>query len=143
MISKPIEINPGQKKVVEVDYRNDGTIPAYKAEVRITMASPFSSTDNVAYLGDIKPGESGRALFDLSASGDAPEKTYGLDSEVRYRDLQDNSQTSDTVKVPVIVTQQVGVTTIFTGPIAIVVFLVIIGGIGYYLLGVRRKVPVS
>ena len=32
-------------------------------------------------------------------------KDYALDSEVRYRDSLDNSQISDTVKVPVTVVQ--------------------------------------
>ncbi|WP_319580274.1 S-layer protein [uncultured Methanospirillum sp.] len=132
--SSPATINVGQKKVIEVQYRNDGSAPAYSAEARISAVDPFTSNDDLAYLGDLKPGEAGVAKFEVSASSDATVKTYGLDSEVRYRDALDNSQISDTIKVPVTVESAQGM-----GPFpGVIVLLLILGG-GYYLYSKRRS----
>ncbi|HWQ66867.1 MAG TPA: S-layer protein [Methanospirillum sp.] len=136
------EINPGQKKVLEVLYRNDGQATAYSAEARISAVDPFTSNDDLAYLGDIKPGESGTAKFEVSTASSATMKMYGLDSEVRYRDALDNSQISDTVKVPVNVVPTSGISSLLGNPVVLAVILVIILG-GAYYLNSRRKAPVS
>lgn len=143
VVGNPAEISPGEKKVIRVNYRNDGDTTAYNAEARITMVDPFTSTDDLSYLGDIKPGDSSVALFEISAAGDAPEKTYGFDSEVRYRDALDTSQTSDTVKVPVMVTPLAGISTLIADPIPVVLLLLLLIGGGYYLFGVCRKISAS
>lgn len=133
------ETSPGQKKAIEVTYRNDGAATAYSAEARISAVDPFTSNDDLAYLGDLKPGESGSAKFEVSTASDATKKTYGLDSEVRYRDALDNSQISDTVKVPVAVVASGGIASLLGNPIVIAVLLVIIIGAGYYLYTRRQK----
>jgi hypothetical protein len=137
------EITPGQKKVIEVTYRNDGDATAYSAEARISAVDPFTSNDDLAYLGDLKPGESATARFELSTTADATEKTYGLDSEVRYRDALDNSQISDTVKVPINVVPKGGFSLIIGNPVIMALLLIIILGGGYYLYNQRQKKQVS
>lgn len=137
--SPPGESIPGRKKAIEVSYRNDGAATAYSAEARISAVDPFTSNDDLAYLGDLKPGESGTAKFEISTAADATKKTYGLDSEVRYRDALDNSQISDTVKVPVTVVESGGIGSLLSNPVIIAVLLVIILGAGYYLNTRRQK----
>lgn len=137
--SPPGETSPGQKKAIEVTYKNDGDATAYSAEARISAVDPFTSNDDLAYLGDLKPGESGTAKFEISTSSDATKKTYGLDSEVRYRDALDNSQISDTVKVPVSVVASGGIASLLGNPVIIAVLFVIIIGAGYYLFTKRQK----
>ena len=132
-------ISPGQKGEIEVTYRNDGEATAYSAEARISAVDPFTSNDDLAFLGDIKSGESGTAKFEISTSSGATKKTYGLDSEVRYRDALDNSQISDTVKVPVSVVPSGGIASLLGNPIIVAVLLVIILGGGYYLYNRRQK----
>ena len=131
--------SPGQKTAIEVVYKNDGDATAYSAEARISAVDPFTSNDDLAYLGDLKPGESATAKFEISTASDATEKTYGLDSEVRYRDALDNSQISDTVKVPVAVEVQGGPAALLSNPVVIAVILVIIIGAGYYIYTRRQK----
>ena len=131
--------SPGQKTAIEVVYKNDGDATAYSAEARISAVDPFTSNDDLAYLGDLKPGESATAKFEISTASDATEKTYGLDSEVRYRDALDNSQISDTVKVPVAVEAQGGPAALLSNPVVIAVILVIIIGAGYYIYTRRQK----
>ncbi|HWQ63921.1 MAG TPA: S-layer protein [Methanospirillum sp.] len=137
-VGKPIEISQGESKRIEVTYRNDADTTAYLAEARIKPVGSLKSSDNLAYLGDIKSGETATAVFEISASGDTETKEYAVDSEIRFRDALGTSQTSDTIKVPVEVTMAGAVGLITADPLAILVLLAIIVGGGYYF-GVRRK----
>lgn len=139
MINDPPQVKAGGKQVIEVEYRNDGDAIAYSSEARISAVDPFSSDDDLAYLGDIKPGESAIAKFKISTTSDAIEKTYGLDSEIRYRDALDNSQISDTIKVQVSVVKSEGLSAILTNPIVLAVILIVIIGAAYRLHTTRRK----
>ncbi|MEN6519422.1 MAG: S-layer protein, partial [Methanospirillum sp.] len=65
-------------------------------------------------------------------------KQYGLDSEVRYRDALDNSQISDTMKVPISVTASGGMGALLTSPIVLAVIAIIVIGGGYFVYR-RRK----
>jgi hypothetical protein len=142
VINKPAEINAGEKKLIQVEYHNDGTSPAYKAEARVTVVDPFKSSDNLAYLGDILPGETAKAVFEIETSDTAEAKLYGLDSEIRFRDALETSQTTDTIKVPVKVIASSPVGFITADPLAILVLIGIIIGAGYYV-ATRRKISTS
>ena len=137
--SKSPELYPGKKSFIEVTYRNDGSVPVYGTEVRISAVDPFTSSDDLAYLGDLKPGESGVARFGLTVNSAADTKIYGLDSEVKYRDALDDSHVSDTIKVPVTVVSNQGIGAFTSNPVVIGIILVIILGGGYYLFEARRK----
>jgi len=139
MVNEPPQVKSGAKEVIEVEYRNDGDAIAYSSEARISAVDPFSSDDDLAYLGDIKPGESVIAKFKISTTSDAIEKTYGLDSEIRYRDALENSQISDTIKVQVRVVKSEGLAAILTNPIVIALILIIIIGAAYRFSTTRRK----
>lgn len=140
MVNDPPKVNAGGKEVIDVVYKNDGDAIAYSAEARISAVDPFSSDDDLAFLGDIKPGETANAKFKISTTSEAIEKTYGLDSEIRYRDALDNSQISDTIKVQVSVVKPDGFSALLTNPLIIGLILVIIGGVGYRYYTIRRKI---
>ncbi|HIH02346.1 MAG TPA: S-layer protein, partial [Methanoregulaceae archaeon] len=70
-----------------------------------------------------------------SADTAATAKQYGLDSEVRYRDALDNSQISDTMKVPVTVT---AAGSVLGSPLVLAVVAIIVIGGGYFVYR-RRK----
>ena len=133
------ELNPDKKDYIEVTYRNDGSVPVYGAEVRISAVDPFTSADDLAYLGDLQPGESKVARFGLTVDATADTKIYGLDSEVKYRDALDDSHVSDTIKVPIKVVPSAGVAALLSNPMVIGLILVIILGGAYYLYEYRRK----
>ncbi len=141
VVSDPDTITAGEKKVIEVTYKNVGEATAYSAEARISAVDPFTSSDDLAFLNDILPGETVVASFELDAGSEANEKIYGLDSEIRYRDALDTSQISDTVKIEIEVTKPNPVTSLITNPIVILLILVGILGGGYYLKknGLGRK----
>jgi hypothetical protein len=99
---------------------------------------PFTSADNNAYLGDMKPGDIATASYRISTDSAATAQDYALDTEVRFRDALDNSQVSDTFKVDVSVSPSSQSTGIFAFlPVIILAALAI--GAGYYLLVIRKK----
>jgi len=137
--SQSPELNPDKKSYIEVTYRNDGSVPVYGAEVRISAVDPFTSADDLAYLGDMKPGESKVARFGLTLSATADTKMYGLDSEIKYRDALDDSHVSDTIKVPIKVVPNAGLAALMSNPVVIGLIMIIILGGAYYLYEYRRK----
>lgn len=129
----------GDEQVIIVRYRNTGEIPVYAAQARLSVVDPFTSGDNTAYLGDLKPGESATARYTVSASGEAGVKGYALDTEVRYRDALDSSQISDNFKVPVTVVARPASSGILSLLPVLAVIVLIVAGAGYYLLVMRKK----
>jgi hypothetical protein len=136
VISTPGELTPGVKKVIEVEYRNTGDTTAYNAQARISAIDPFTSNDDTAFLGDLSPGGTAIARYEVSVDPAANTKEYGLDSEIRYRDALDNSQISDTMKVQVEVIPGESPIPLILG---LVVLLGVVGGVGYYVYQKRKK----
>lgn len=130
VISDPIQISPGQKKVITIQYQNTGGATAYNAQARISAVDPFTSADDSAYLGTLAPGETREVSFEISVDSSATKKEYGLDSEVRYRDALDNSVISDPIKVQITIVE--GSNTGIILSLGIIAVLLIGGGYWYY-----------
>jgi hypothetical protein len=137
--SPPPAMNPGNKKVISVEYTNTGDTPVYSAQARISAVDPFTSNDDTAFVGDLKPGEAKTVSFIMSVDRAATIKEYGLDSEIRYRDALDNTYISDTMKVKVNVTSPAGITTILSNPIYLSIILAAIIGSAYLVYRYRKK----
>lgn len=139
IISAPPELNPGNKKTITVEFQNTGDSTVYSAQARISAVDPFTSNDDVAYLGDLKPGQSAKASYIISVDRSATIKEYGMDSEVRYRDALDNTYVSDTMKVKIDVTSPAGITSILSNPIYLSILIAAIIGIAYAIYHYRKK----
>lgn len=137
--SPPAELHPAQKKVILVSYQNTGDTKVFSAQARISAVDPFTSNDDIAYLGDMEPGQTVTASFEVSVDRGATIKEYGLDSEIRYRDALDNSYISDTMKVRINVTEQAGISALFSNPIILSVLIAALIGIAYIIFRLRRK----
>jgi hypothetical protein len=134
-----VQVVQGSEGVIQVTYTNTGSSIAYKAQARLSAVDPFTSTDDTAYLGDLKPGETATARYQIRVGDNAAAKEYNLNTEVRYRDAQDISQVSDTVNIPVKVLQKPASNGLLL-ILAAAGILVLIGcGAGYYLLAGRKK----
>lgn len=138
VISDPVSTTPGSDNVITVRYQNTGTQTAYHAQARLSAVDPFTSSDNSAYLGDLKAGDVATASYQISTDREAITQDYTLDTEVRYRNALDNSQVSDTFKVDirVVPSSQLTGTSAF---LPVILLAVIIIGAGYYLLVMRKK----
>jgi hypothetical protein len=137
--SPPAVITQGATSVITVQYQNMGTITANHAEARLSAVDPLSSSDTLAYLGDIPPGGTATAQYTISAAGGAAPGTYALDTEVRYRDALDNSQISDTFKADVQVVPRPATSALVQLLEIVVVVAVILGAAGYYVFVMRKK----
>lgn len=138
VVSPPAEINPGSKKVISVEYKNTGETTIFSAQGRISAVDPFTSNDDIAFLGDLKPGESFVASYEVSVDRSATLKDYGLDSEIRYRDALDNTYLSDIMKVKVNVTSPAGIASVLSNPVYL--SIIVAGFIGIiYLVSYYRK----
>jgi hypothetical protein len=134
-----VQVVQGSQSVIQVEYRNSATSVAYNAQARLSVVEPFKSTDDTAYLGDLKPGETATARYQMSADDTAVIKDYTLDTEVRYRDALDNSQVSDTIKVPVQVQPKPASNGFVQVLPAIGIIALICISAGYYVLVMRKK----
>jgi hypothetical protein len=134
-----VQVVQGSQNVIEVEYQNRGTITAYNAQARLSAVEPFKSTDDTAYLGDLKPGETATARYQMSTDDAAVVKDYSLDTEVRYRDALDNSQVSDTFNVPVQVQPKPASNGFMQALPALGIVTLICIGAGYYVLVMRKK----
>ncbi|NPE29290.1 hypothetical protein HNV12_15285 [Methanococcoides sp. SA1] len=93
------ELYPDSESLLYVTYKNVGDLPAKDATVRVSAADPFSTTDDQAFLGTLGSGESTVAVFNLKVDDLAVPKSYALNSEVKYEDIDGHDQISDTVKI--------------------------------------------
>lgn len=140
IISTVPSVAAGSTSTIEVRYRNDGSSTAYATQSQISPHGSVTIDDNMAYLGDIPPGESGTARYEVQADGAADPKEYTFDSTLRYRDTFGNSQESETIGVTLQIlpanTGTVAGIPILTVAIGIIL-VVIAAGIG--LLAYQRR----
>ena len=139
VVSPPAEMNPGSKKVINVEYKNTGETAIYSGQGRISTVDPFTSNDDIAYLGDLKPGESIVASYEVSVDRSATIKEYGLDSEIRYQDALENTYISNTMKIKVNVKSPSGIASVLSNPVYISIIVAGIIGIMYLIYHYRKK----
>lgn len=103
IISPVPEVPRGTGRTLEVQYQNDGSVTVYDAQARLSLHDPITIGDNTAYLGDIAPGESVTARYEVEADEAAEAMVYSFDSIIRYRDAQGTSLESDTLPLQIAV----------------------------------------
>ncbi|MEM0202436.1 MAG: S-layer protein [Archaeoglobaceae archaeon] len=126
------EIRAGEEKIVTFTIKNKGITEIRDATARIVIVSPFSSSDDSAFIGNLKPGEAVNASFKVSVDRDATPKLYALNLEVKYRAENGEWVVSKPVKAVIDVKARPIDYMIFT-----IVAIVVIAGIAYYVK--RRK----
>ena len=94
-----------QEYMLYVTYRNTGSEMAENAVSRIIMESPsiFKNDifkDDTEYLGNLSPGDSFESKYLIEVEDDAPVKTYGIETEVEYRDSRGEKRTSSPMRAP-------------------------------------------
>ena len=139
VVSSPPQMNPGSLKTIMVTYRNSGTAMVYGAEAHIFTTDPFTTTDDASYLGDMAPGETANAYFNINVNSDATVKGYAIDSEIRFRDALKNDQVSDRISIPVQVVGLSGIMLIIGTPYGILLIALVIIGAGYLVITQRKK----
>jgi len=126
------KIAAGSEKMVTFTIKNVGNFTIREATARLTITDPFSSDDDTAYIGTLKPRQAAEIKFKLSVDADATPKKYGLNLEVKYKDLEDEWAISEPTKAVIEVTPP-------QPPYGTIAFIIIIAivAVAYYLR--RRK----
>jgi len=103
-----VKVAAGSTTTITVRYTNNGAMTVYAAQAGITDHAPITVENNVAYLGNLRPGESADAVFTVKADTAAEPGEYTFDSRVRYRDASDTSIQSDTADIVIDITPAKG-----------------------------------
>ncbi|MBN1152584.1 MAG: hypothetical protein JXA58_05170 [Dehalococcoidia bacterium] len=128
---------PGNNVELAISLKNTSDVDTNDAVARINATDPFSSTDDTAYIGDLPAGETKVARFRLSADDDAMPKAYGIDVEVKYRDGNGDSYTSESMKATVEVVEKIGLP--LETIVLIAVLIIGVGGGGFLGLQAWRR----
>ena len=139
ILSPPVEMNPGSKRTIQVEYQNTGDSMVRSAQARISVAAPFTSSSDIAYLGDLTPGQTAVATYQISVASDATLKEYGLDSEIRYNDPLNDTYVSDPMKVSINVQNLTGLAGILSNPVYLSLIVAVIIGAIYAAIHLRKK----
>ncbi len=139
VLSPVVEMYHGSSETITVEYENAGETPVYSAQARIIAQDPFTCTKNIAFLGDLGPGERAVARFEISADKFATQKEYGLDTEIRYRDALDNSWISDPMVVEVRLVGRTVIGEILASPVILSIIGALVVLVLYYAVFHRRK----
>ncbi len=133
IVNATSSLSAGDKKApIDVTYKNIGEDPIRDAVARLSIFKPFSSTDDQAYIGALGPGEERTVVFRIDVDSDATPKDYGINSEIKYTDINGDTVISQSMKIPVLVKAASGSLLL---PV-IVILIVIIAAGGYMY---RRK----
>jgi hypothetical protein len=126
-------LSAGTKKAqIDATYKNIGEDPVKDAIARLSIFKPFSSTDDQAFIGTLAPGEEKTVVFRLDVDSDATPKDYGINSEIKYTDVNGDSVISESMKIPVVV--KAAPASLLMPAIVILIIIVAMGGYLY-----RRK----
>ncbi len=119
------KIAAGEEKIIEFKIKNVGDFEVREATARLTIVDPFSSTDDTAYLGNLKPGQSAIAKFKISVDKDATPKLYALNLEVKYKDPEGDWVISAPTKAVIDVTPAKPPYALYGAVIAVIVIAAI------------------
>jgi|AntRauTorcE11898_2_1112593.scaffolds.fasta_scaffold07647_3 hypothetical protein len=98
-------ITAGSSTTAEFTITNNRDETVTDIEPKLFTDTPFSSSNDEAFVESLAPGESTTISFDIAAAGSATPKIYPVTLDVRYRDGAGNSQITDSYRVPVAVAQ--------------------------------------
>jgi hypothetical protein len=92
---------PGGEKVIDIAIKNTGEEEARNVKAIINPSDPLSTTDSMAFLSTIAPGNTTVAHVKIKADGAAVPKVYGIDTVLKYETPEGDIKYSDTLQAPV------------------------------------------
>lgn len=99
------EITVGSDRTVEATITNRLDQSVSNVNMKLFVDDPLDSDEDEGYVGSLEPGESTTVTLQMSAADGAIAKTYPADIDVKYEDEDGTSKISNTVTVPVTITE--------------------------------------
>lgn len=105
-ITESDNISVGSTEIVEYEIKNTGDSTMEDATIRINSNTPFETDDDTSFVGDIDQGEVKNVRYKISVGGAATSnKTYALDTTIKYKNEYGETVTTDTNPAPITVTE--------------------------------------
>lgn len=101
-------IAAGSSGSVEIEVTNIQNETFTNIQPKMFVDDPLSTDDDEAFIQRLEPGESETVIFGLSAARSATPKSYSVSVDFRYDDESDDTEISETYRVPVRVTAPEG-----------------------------------
>lgn len=101
-------VQVGSTGTVTLVVRNTRNYTLRNVNAKVFVTDPLSSEDDQAFVSSLRPNESVRLQFDVSASDDASTKTFPLKIDFQYEEPDGETKLSDTYQVGVDVTESEG-----------------------------------
>ena len=98
-------IAAGGSRTVTATVTNQLDEPVSNINVKLFVDDPLDSDEDEGYIGSLAPGESKTVTLQMNADESAIAKTYPADIDVQYEDSDGTSKISNTVTVPISVTE--------------------------------------
>ncbi|RNI11904.1 hypothetical protein EFE42_09775 [Methanohalophilus sp. RSK] len=92
---------PGGEEVIEITVMNTGEEEAREVKLIVNPSDPLSTTDDMAYLFTMDPGSTAVAKIKIKADSEAVAKDYGIDTTLRYENLDGDTEYSDALQARV------------------------------------------
>jgi len=92
---------PGSENIIEITIRNTGEEEARDVRAIINPSDPVSTTDDMAFLYNIEPGEVAMAKYRIKADSKAVSKFYSMDIVLRYETPEGDIKYSSNLQAPV------------------------------------------
>ncbi|TFH39463.1 MAG: hypothetical protein E4G94_10940, partial [ANME-2 cluster archaeon] len=128
------DFRPGERGVFYITYKNVGSETAKDVVASIIMEAPFSTTDNQAFIGTLKPGESYETQYNIKVEFDALSKIYAIDTELEYKNEHGDSKKSDMMRVPIKVGESIPLSEKIGLTGFVMIFSLIFGAVILYFL---------
>lgn len=93
----------GKEGIIEITIKNTGEEEARDVKAIITPSDPISTSDDKSYLNKMEPGSVAVATFKITADSKAVNKTYAIDTVLRYQTPEGDIKYSDILQAPVVV----------------------------------------
>lgn len=94
-------LSAGGENLIDIAIKNTGEEEAKNVKAVINPADPLSTTDSMAFLSTIAPGNTAVAHVKIKADSAAVPKIYGIDTILRYETPEGDTKYSDTLQAPV------------------------------------------
>jgi hypothetical protein len=94
-------VSAGSADTLTVTVENTGDTTVRDANAKLFVNDPLNAPDNSAFLGELEPGETTTATFEVAAAGEAQTKAYAGSLEIRYEDGSGDSELADGMQVGV------------------------------------------
>ncbi len=127
IITNPDKISQGDKVILKLKIKNCGFKEAKSVSIKIYKQStqPFDFDEKYDYIGNLKPNQTGEAIFRFDVDKNANLKTYLLKAEVRY--LIDDEVKIVEKQIPIKVEKEKKDSKLFFLRILFIAFVVLLG----------------